>query len=134
MHKYRENGTQRARNLRKRATRPEQIVWRWLRDRRFGNWKFRRQYPIGPYIADFYCDALKLVVEVDGDSHDDELTVIDDDHRSRYFARLGIDVVRIENLRVLREADSAADTIVLAILERLPLTRRFAPPSPKGEG
>ena len=75
-----------------------------------------------------------MVVEVDGDSHDDELAVEDDDHRSRYFARLGIDVVRIENSQVLRESDSAADTIILAILARLPLTRRFAQPSPKGEG
>jgi len=107
-------------------------VWRWLRDRRFGNWKFRRQYPIGPFVADFYCDALRLVVELDGMSHDFSSDY--DSRRTRYLTKLGIEVVRVSNLQVLRQPDSAADTIIAAILLRLPLTRRFAPPSPQGEG
>jgi YD repeat-containing protein len=69
VHEHDQN-TERARALRKESTLTEEIVWRWLRNRRFGDWKFRRQYPIGPYIADFYCDALKLVIEIDGETHD----------------------------------------------------------------
>lgn len=57
--------TQRARSLRKRSSIPERMLWRALRDRRTGL-KFRRQHPIGPYTADFYCHEARLVVEVDG--------------------------------------------------------------------
>jgi very-short-patch-repair endonuclease len=62
--------TQRARDLRRGATKEECIVWRWLRDRRLRGIKFRRQHPIDNYIADFYCVELKLVVEIDGSGHD----------------------------------------------------------------
>src|SRR5713101_722536 len=118
--------------MRKSATRSEAIVWRWLRDRRFGRWKFRRQYPIGAYIADFYCDQLKLVIELDGSGH--VFKVDYHNERTSFFARLGVQVVRIANKQVRRDPDAAADTIIAAILLRIPLTRRFAAPSPKGEG
>ena len=55
-----------ARNLRKNLTDAEQLLWRLLRDRLFGNKKFRRQHPVGRYILDFYCHELKLAIEVDG--------------------------------------------------------------------
>ncbi|HEX9406554.1 MAG TPA: endonuclease domain-containing protein [Thermoanaerobaculia bacterium] len=122
----------RARDLRKYSTRAERIVWRWLRDRRFGGWKSRRQYPIGRYIADFYCDPLKLVIELDGSGH--ALKVAYDEERTRYLAALGIYVVRLLNMKVLSEPNAAADTIIAAILLRRPPTRRFAAPSPQGEG
>jgi len=118
--------------MRKSPTRSEAIVWRWLRDRRFGGWKFRRQYPIGPYIADFYCDRLSLVIELDGSGH--EFKVDYDSERTSYLSNLGMQVVRIANKQVRRDPDAAADTIIAAILSRIPLTRRFAAPSPKGEG
>ncbi len=118
--------------MRKSATRSEAIVWRWLRDRRFGRWKFRRQYPIGPYIADFYCHHLKLVIELDGSGH--EFKVDYDDERTSYLSDLGMQVVRIANRQLRRDPDAAADTIIAAILSRIPLTRRFAAPSPQGEG
>jgi len=132
VHEYRKGGREVARAFRKTPTRTERIVWRWLRDRRFGNWKFRRQYPIEPFIVDFYCDALKLVVEIDGPSH--EFTADYDAARTRYLEKLGMLVVRISNFKVRREQLAAADTIIAAILLRLPLTRRFAAPSPEGEG
>jgi very-short-patch-repair endonuclease len=75
---------------------------------------------------------LKLVVEIDGASH--EYTHEYDSERTAYLSKLGIQVVRIANVKVLREADAAADTIVAAILTRRPLTRPFGPPSPEGEG
>ena len=132
MHKHSGVALDRAREMRKRSTRAERIVWRWLRDRRFGGWKFRRQYPIGPFIADFYCDQLKLIVELDGQGHAFEMKY--DQERTSFLNKLGIKVVRIANQLVLHEADAAADTIIAAILLRRPLTRRFAAPSPEGEG
>jgi very-short-patch-repair endonuclease len=62
----------RARDLRRASTPPEDLLWLALRNAQIGGMKFRRQHPIGPYVADFYCHAAGLVVEVDGVSHDDK--------------------------------------------------------------
>ena len=55
----------RGKQLRRRMTLPEVIVWYALRERKMGGWKFRRQHPKGRYVLDFYCDELKLAVEVE---------------------------------------------------------------------
>ncbi|MFL5239582.1 MAG: endonuclease domain-containing protein, partial [Rhizomicrobium sp.] len=60
-----------ARQLRLNATDAERKLWYCLRDKRVLGLRFRRQQPIGPYIADFYCSAAKLVVELDGSQHAD---------------------------------------------------------------
>ena len=59
----------RARELRRDGSRAERKVWELLRDRRIGGAKFRRQHPIGPYVADFACISKRLVIEIDGDHH-----------------------------------------------------------------
>jgi very-short-patch-repair endonuclease len=64
--------TDRSRTLRRKATPPEQLLWSILRDRRLAGLKFRRQEPIGPYVVDFSCREIKLIVELDGMSHDSE--------------------------------------------------------------
>lgn len=64
-----------ARKLRQDATPPERMLWHLLRNRRLGGYKFRRQQPIGPFIADFYCEAASLVVEWDGHSHHDRVEI-----------------------------------------------------------
>lgn len=58
-----------AKNLRKRATDTEQLLWQHLRAKRFGGLKFRRQEPMGPYIVDFVCFGKKVIVELDGGQH-----------------------------------------------------------------
>ena len=60
-----------ARRLRRKATPPEMVFWNLVRNRRLGGLKFRRQQPLGPYIADFYCADARLVVEIDGAVHDE---------------------------------------------------------------
>ncbi|HEV8659207.1 MAG TPA: DUF559 domain-containing protein, partial [Thermoanaerobaculia bacterium] len=55
--------------MRKAPNRGEARLWSWLRNRRFGDYKFRRQHPIGNYVVDFYCRELKLVIELDGAKH-----------------------------------------------------------------
>jgi very-short-patch-repair endonuclease len=62
---------QRAKEMRRAPTRSENRLWSWLRDRRFDGYKFRRQYPIGRYVLDFYCAELKLAIEVDGRHHEE---------------------------------------------------------------
>ncbi|HJT15934.1 MAG TPA: DUF559 domain-containing protein, partial [Thermoanaerobaculia bacterium] len=132
VHDHREGARDVAREFRKTPTKTEKIVWRWLRGRRLGGSKFRRQYPIGRYIVDFYCDALKLVVEIDGAAH---ASTYDYDHkRERDLRAIGLEILRIDGDRVLHDGDGVLETILLAIRGRLPLTRRFAAPSPQGEG
>jgi very-short-patch-repair endonuclease len=58
-----------ARKLRKADTRAEQLLWRWLRDRRFSAYKFRRQQPMGRHTLDFFCNEAKLNIELDGSQH-----------------------------------------------------------------
>jgi very-short-patch-repair endonuclease len=94
---------QRARKLRHQATYPERKLWQILRNRQIAGLKFRRQYPIGPYVADFCCTEAKLIVEVDGNSHIGRRTV--DLTRHRWLERQGMTVMRVTNDQVLRDEE-----------------------------
>lgn len=85
------------RKLRKNATPFEKLFWYQVRNRQFNNLKFRRQHTIGNYIVDFYCAELKLIIEVDGDSHSRFQTIIYDTVRSEYFVSLGYTIIRYQN-------------------------------------
>ena len=84
-----------ARKLRQESTTPERMLWSALRGRRLGGLKFRRQEPVGPYYVDFCCREKKLIVEVDGRSHDEKLDY--DTQREAFFHREGYRVVRVTN-------------------------------------
>src|SRR5262245_46306926 len=84
-----------ARRLRRDSTPAEKILWSIVRNRAFGGLRFRRQQEIGPYFVDFYCSALRLVVELDGDSHVGQET--EDGKRQRWLEAQGILVVRFLN-------------------------------------
>jgi very-short-patch-repair endonuclease len=106
----------RARDLRKNATIPERILWGLLRDRRLSGAKFRRQHCVGPYVVDFYCQSHRLVVELDGRSHDDRGH--SDRERQDYLeAVAGLHVIRIGNADVLNDQES----VVLGLLKALGL-------------
>jgi very-short-patch-repair endonuclease len=83
-----------ARRLRRDATDAERRLWRILRDRRLEGYKFRRQRPIGPYVADFVSIRYRLIVEVDGSQHLDSAT---DARRTEWLERHGWRVVRVWN-------------------------------------
>ena len=87
--------TSRARQLRARQTDAERKLWFLLRDRRLNGAKFRRQVPIGKYIADFVCQEAKLIVELDGGQHEDQVEY--DTARSEWLAGVGYRVLRIWN-------------------------------------
>ena len=93
------------RELRKNQTETEKIVWDKLRNRRFLNLKFRRQYGIGNYIADFYCSSLKLVVELDGGQHFTEEGLEYDKIREEFMKSLGIKTLRFNNNEVLNNIE-----------------------------
>jgi very-short-patch-repair endonuclease len=126
----------RAKRLRSIQTPAEQLVWSLLRDRRLAGLKFRRQFPIGPYIADFYCHEVKLVVELDGDSH--EKTADEDAERTRYLETRGLRILRVQNAEVLSDLESVAFGILKAtgidvqawLAERERGSRERSAPSP----
>jgi very-short-patch-repair endonuclease len=92
----------RARALRQRMTNAERKLWYALRDRRFARFKFRRQAPVGRFIADFVCFERRLVIEVDGGQHADSVR---DRWRDRWFAANGFRVLRFWNNEVLKNLE-----------------------------
>ncbi|MGE0876669.1 MAG: endonuclease domain-containing protein [Burkholderiales bacterium] len=129
-----------ARVLRRQATDAERRLWRELRGSRFMNMKFRRQHPIGRYVADFACVEAKLVVEVDGSQHLDR-EASQDAERTRVLNARGYRVLRFWNNDVLKHTEAVLERIAEAIAaphtpgpspRGLPLT---PDPSPRrGEG
>ena len=92
-----------ARNLRNNSTLSEVLLWYELKGRKMMGYQFMRQKPIGDFIVDFYCSKLKLVIEVDGDSHITEVVYEKDLRKTEYLKSLGINVLRIDDLDVKLE-------------------------------
>ncbi|GLS34006.1 Very-short-patch-repair endonuclease [Mesorhizobium albiziae] len=101
----------RARSLRQNLTGPEAKLWSHLKRIKTIDTHFRKQVPIGPYIADFACLRSRLVIEVDGDQHGWETAKRRDNHRTRFLQSQGFTVVRFWNHEVLREIESVLETI-----------------------
>jgi very-short-patch-repair endonuclease len=99
---------QRARVMRKEPTEAVLALWRILRDRRFSGYKFRRQVPMGDYIADFVCLSERLIVEADGSQHAESER---DTRRDAWFTAQGYRVRRFWNADILRERQMVADTL-----------------------
>ncbi len=112
-----------ARALRKQSTPAEDFAWELLRDRRLLGLKFRRQHQIGEYIADFFSDEAKLVVELDGQVHETAERRELDQKRDRYLRSVGFSVVRIPNKKLLEKTAEALAEIAQA-----------CHPSPRGRG
>jgi very-short-patch-repair endonuclease len=83
--------------MRRSSTKAERVIWHCLRARKFAHYKFRRQEVIGPFIADFYCAELKLVIEIDGAHHESPVMYDYDSARTKQLRSRGITVVRIRN-------------------------------------
>ena len=94
-----------AKNMRSNATDAEHLLWQLLRAKRFMNLKFRRQHVIAPYIVDFYCHELGLVIELDGSQHGTGDAIEYDTERTKFLEVLGLKVVRYWNHDVLGRTD-----------------------------
>ena len=103
----------RAREQRRRPTLPEGLLWQALRGRP-GGLKFRRQHPFGWYITDFYCPAAKLVVEVDGVSHDMGNRPQHDEARDQWLEEQGLRVLRFRAADVMNDVNSVITAILIA--------------------
>jgi very-short-patch-repair endonuclease len=103
---------QRAIQRRRNATSPEQLLWSILCRRQLGGLKFRRQHPIEPYIVDYYCAAAKLVVELDGESHEGRQSY--DHQREEHLSTLGLKIFRVTNDDVIHNLEGVAEAILRA--------------------
>jgi very-short-patch-repair endonuclease len=103
-----------ARRLRGDQTDAEDRLWYHLRDRRLKGWKFRRQHPVAPYVADFCCLEAMLIVEVDGSQHAEDEAAYDR-ARTAHLERHGFRVIRFWNEEVLQETDDVLRAIRRAL-------------------
>ena len=98
-----------ARELRTNQTDAEDLIWEIVRAKRFLGIKFRRQHPVGNYIVDFYCDSLKLAIELDGSQHAENVNY--DEKRTTELSRQGIEVLRFWNNDVLANTESVLEAV-----------------------
>ena len=99
-----------ARVLRQRMTPAEERLWHSLRGRHVASLKFRRQHPLGPYIVDFCCPEIRLVIEIDGEVHETQKEY--DAGRFEALQHFGYRVIRFSNDDVLLRHESVLDTIL----------------------
>jgi very-short-patch-repair endonuclease len=123
------NEVTRARALRRDATPPERLLWSFLRTLRPEGHHFRRQAPFRGYVLDFVCYGKRLVIEVDGAQHGDEVRRAHDVIRDAVLAREGFVTLRFEATDVLRNLEGVA----FAIREHLASSPHPGPPH-EGEG
>jgi len=109
----------RARLLRGDMTDAERLLWHGLRQLKHEGFHFRRQAPIGPFVADFACHSAKIVVELDGDQHGKDANIKRDAIRTAYFRSRGYRVLRFANHEIFRGRDDAVEMILAVAKERV---------------
>jgi very-short-patch-repair endonuclease len=121
----------RATEMRRNPTEPERRLWRHLSNSQLAGHKFRRQSVVGPFIADFLCAQAGLIVEVDGDTHDEAKDRLRDD----WLGEHGFYVVRVTNYDVMSNMEGAIHVIASALSQAPRRWNNPHPnPSPEGEG
>jgi predicted rRNA methylase YqxC with S4 and FtsJ domains/very-short-patch-repair endonuclease len=124
-----------ARRLRKEHSDAEGLMWGLLRNRRLLDLKFRRQHPVDSFILDFYCDELKLAIELDGGQHNQQETRVRDESRTRALEARNVHVLRFWNHEVLTGTDTVLEVICRFAQEVRAQGQSPSPqPSPGGRG
>jgi very-short-patch-repair endonuclease len=123
---FKPRNTARAKTLRNQATPTERLLWTALSNRKVDGYKFSRQIPVGPYFADFLCREARLVVELDGFSHD--LNQDYDQRRDAFMKAQGYQLLRFNNADVMNNLEGVVETIALMLTETGP------PPTPPASG
>ena len=125
------NNIDKARSLRKNQIDAERKLWKILRDRQLAEAKFRRQFPIGRYILDFYSPEYKLGIEADGGQHYEENGRIRDELRTKELSGLGVQLLRFSDRDILMNIEGVYE-IILRTIEQKPITPS-PQSSPRGE-
>ena len=97
--------------LRRNETKAEKLLWEKLRNNQLGGLKFRRQHPVNIYIADFYCHKFKLIIELDGDYHDQEEQKQKDEVRTEVLRLNDLKIIRFKNEEVEQDNNQVLITI-----------------------
>jgi very-short-patch-repair endonuclease len=113
-----------ARTLRRKLTRAETILWSRLRRDQVDGYRFRKQHPVGPYVADFACLIAKLIVEVDGGTHSTDRERAYDRARDTYLRERGWRVLRVWNDDIYKNSDGVLEMICALLREKEPKDRR----------
>ena len=121
-----------SRQLRKNMTLQEKKLWSVIRNRQFFGYRFRRQFPIGQYIVDFICREKKIIIEIDGGQHNEDINVYYDNRRTEYLIAEGYKVIRFWN----NDIDKNIGGVYEKLKEIFNITDTVTPPqpSPSGEG
>jgi very-short-patch-repair endonuclease len=114
---------QKARNLRNNVTFSERVLWKYLKSSQMKGYRFTRQKPIGNYIVDFYCSKLQLIIEVDGDSHNEKQEY--DRKRQKELEDKGFHFLRFDGYTVINQTESVL-TVIADKIEEL----QGQPPNP----
>jgi very-short-patch-repair endonuclease len=123
-----------AKTLRANTTAAEDILWRHLRRLEVKGSHFRRQVPIGPYVADFACLKARLIIEVDGSQHGNEDNSRSDETRTRWLNSEGYRVIRFWNNDVMSNTEAVMEAIHDATAVTPPRSPAAGDPPPQGEG
>ncbi len=107
-----------AKMLRKNMTKQEKVLWNILRNSKFYGLKFRRQVPIGNYVADFVCEMHNLIIEVDGGQHNEPENIEYDEQRTKYLEELGYKILRFWNNDVDNNLDGVCEVIYNTIFKK----------------
>ena len=97
--------------LRRNETIAEKLLWEKLRNNQLGGLKFRRQHPVNIYIADFYCHKFKLIIELDGDYHNQEEQKQKDEVRTEVLRLNDLKIIRFKNEEVEQDINQVLTTI-----------------------
>lgn len=106
-----------SRELRNNSTLSEALLWQELRAGKIKGYKFNRQKPLGKYIVDFYCKKLNLVIEVDGDSHYHQDSIVKDAIRQQALEEFELHILRFADLDVKKQMPFVLDSIYSFIEE-----------------
>ena len=114
---YNPHNLKNAKEMRSNMTPAETKMWRILRGKRFQDLKFKRQVLIGNYIVDFLCENKKIIIEIDGGQHNEELNIQSDKNRKHYLDNNGYKVLRFWNDDVMKNIDGVMEVIFREVKE-----------------
>lgn len=115
-----------AKHLRKNMTDAETVLWMYLKEG-INGLKFRRQHPIGIYIADFYCHKARLIIEIDGEIHNDLLVQETDRRREKDLKDLNYTIIRFSNEEVYKNPEKVLKEIEIKISEIQTIQKQNTP-------
>ncbi|MEE3349323.1 MAG: endonuclease domain-containing protein [Candidatus Gastranaerophilaceae bacterium] len=116
--KHKSTTLNQAKMLRKNMTEQEKVLWNLLRNNQFYGLKFRRQVPIGNYVADFVCEIHNVIIELDGGQHNEPENIEKDKQRTDFLESKGYKIIRFWNNEIDNNLEGACEVIYKTIFKK----------------